>query len=264
MNTIIISKYEYFNQALSNLFQRRFHIKTDTLLIGFDQLDVSITTKHKLVFLLAHDIIESRVLDIGYVWGYALAPETRVCLFDFNAKPDYGSNPVILNPLKTEFDNLPFCSDQLPVRRAKKDGNTFMQTLQGLFRTHGHGGFLGELGKLQTFLIGGLEFFEDTPQDPFVWKDFFQPCRRFIRNLVTIFEAHRVYLNYWPDKETVRRLKKNMLIVKDWDNILGARLIKELGPKEEILDLLDMLEKDILSFKMQPDRFVAEQTDLEE
>lgn len=250
MNTVIISKYEYFNQALSDLFQRRFHIKTDTLLTGFDRLDVSIAAEYKLIFLLAHDIIESRVLDIGYVWGYALAPESVVCLFDFNATPDYGSNPVIVNPLKTEFNKLPSFLDQLPVRKMKKEGNTFQQVLQGLFRTHGHGGFLGELGKLQTFLIGGLEFFEDTPQDPFVWKDFFQPCQRFIRNLITIFEAHRVYLNYWPDKEAVRRLKKNMLIVKDWDNMLNSRLIKELGRKEEILDVFDMLEKDMMSFKV--------------
>ena len=250
MNTAIISRYEYFNRALSDLFQRRLHIKTDTLLIGFDQLDVSITTEYKLIFLLAHDIIGSRVLDIGYIWGYALAHESMICLFDFNSTPDYSSNPVILNPLKTGFNNLPSFLSRLPAGKIKMGDNTFRRAMQGLFRTHGHSGFLGELAKLQTFLIGGLEFFEKTPQNPSIWEDFFQPCRRFIRHLLTIFEAHQVYLNYWPDKETVSRMEKNMLILKDWDKILNTRTIKGLGRREEILDVLDMLEKDIMSFKV--------------
>lgn len=250
MQAAIISTYTIFTRALQQyLEQLKIYNNFKLLYKDFNNLDPQEVEPFDHLFFLSHSIIDSRVLDIGYHWAYHLTDHHIVFLLDTYEQSDFIANPIILNPIK-DISNYKFhhTTEEMPLR-PKKIRSSYLCKIQGLFRAHGHSGFMGELGKLQSYLIGGLEFYEDDPDNSELQSLYFYPCIKFMENLLRIFAEHQIYLTYWFDKQTIFQIKLSIKKIRQWKDLIGAGKIKLLDSRSTIEKTLSVLESNILSFK---------------
>jgi len=249
----IISPYRYFNSALAGFLQMldTFSL-VEEISLPFNALDPDQLGKDTDVFFLfSQEIVRDRLLDIGFFWGEYLSRYVLVFLMDFDTQGDYRANPMLINPLRENWqDQVRGIKTSLPVRKPDRQSSTYLAELQGLFRVHGHGGFLGELAKLQTFLHGGMELLEDDPGDATLWFDFFDPCLKLIPTLISLFQSCEELLSLWPDKAFWHRLRTAIKALAAWPEAIKKRDIGAIGTAQEVRALLTALEEDIQSFKV--------------
>lgn len=249
----VISTCLFFNTALAGfLKKRRYFDLIDTFVQPFSRLDpATIGRRFQVFFMFSQEIIGNQLLDIGSFWAEYLARYGTVYLIDFEIEGDLAGNPVLVNPLKNDWQDIfTAVGNDLPIRRMKRIESMYFQAMEGLFRAHGHSGFLGELGKLRSFLLGGMEFLEDNPGDASIWSQYFNPCTEFISKVVSLFEGFSYLLSYWPERERVQRLHSGMKRVSKWRRAIDERDVQAIGTYKDTDELLTSIEDDVLKFKV--------------
>jgi len=247
----IISKYSYFNSAFVAFLQELGYFdRVEAINQPFGFLDSEQLGKtFQVFFSFSQEICQNRLVDIGVLWGEYLTRYGLVYLIDFETEGDFSANPVMINPLRQNWQKqLEIGSPNLPVRRLERQSSSYLAEVQGLFRAHGPS-FLGELGKLRSYLIGGMELLEDNG-DATLWPEYFDPCLKWIATLTSIFHSFWKMLSLWPDKACFNRLQSALDTIATWPRAIKDRDIEGIGKYEQTAAMLDSVEQDILRFKV--------------
>lgn len=255
--TAAISPYPELNTALAGfLTLRGWPVVVVAVEAGFAEMDSDrIKGQFSSVIILARDLINQRVLDIGCIWGQSLASKLRVFLIDFEEENDFTTNPVILNTMRGGLDRLAgWTWKDLPLRTAPIGNGSFAASLRGLFRTHGHEGFLGELAKLSTYLLAGIDFAQEVHDDRLARAEYLEPSIVYLENVLSL---HRFYANLlacWPDKVLVGRINEAVKIMSGWGDALKAHDLTIIGPYTGVAELLSRLEHDVVQLMQMMER----------
>lgn len=218
---------------------------------GFADIDPGrIDERFDLLIILAHEIINERLLDIGSVWAMYLAARHTIFLVDFERENDFSANPVIINTMRGGAERLAEWQwRDLPVRRGGLGDGSFFAALQGLFRTHGHEGFLGELAKFTTYLLAGMDLIDDYPEDQQAWSEYIDPSVVYLENVLSLHGAFAELLAFLPDKALIGRINDAVAQLDEWRYALKSHDMGKIGAYTQVADILTALEQDIIRLR---------------